>query len=82
VQVLNRSRSQARRNTHPTVKPLKLMRWIVRLVCPSGGVVLDPFAGSGSTGAAAVLEQRQFVGVERDSDYVTIGRGCPVARRT
>jgi DNA modification methylase len=64
----------ARRNTHPTVKPLRLMRWIVRLVSPSTGVVFDPFAGSASTGAASVLESRQFVGVEREPEYVTIGR--------
>lgn len=58
------------RNTHPTVKPLALMRWLTRLVCPPGGTVLDPFTGSGSTGAAAVLEDRRFVGIERDSRYV------------
>ena len=44
------------RNVHPTVKPIELMRWLVRLVTPPGGTVLDPFAGSGSTGCAAVLE--------------------------
>jgi site-specific DNA-methyltransferase (adenine-specific) len=55
-----------RANLHPTVKPIDLMRWLVRLVVPSGGVVLDPFAGSGSTGIAAVLEGRQFVGIERE----------------
>jgi DNA modification methylase len=60
------------RNTHPTVKPIELMRWLVRLACPAGGVVLDPFCGSGSTGVAALLEQRQFVGVERERDYVEI----------
>ena len=60
------------RNVHPTVKPLELMRWLVRLGCPPGGVVLDPFTGSGSTGAAAVLEGRQFVGIERERDYVPV----------
>jgi site-specific DNA-methyltransferase (adenine-specific) len=60
------------RNTHPTVKPLELMRWLTRLVCPPGGTVLDPFAGSGSTGAACVLEGRRFVGVERDERYVPV----------
>lgn len=74
LQVLNRRRSRPRRNTHPTVKPLELMRWIVRLTCPTGGVVLDPFAGSGSTGAATVLEGRQFVGIEREREYMAIGR--------
>jgi DNA modification methylase len=60
------------RNIHPTVKPLELMRWLVRLVCPPGGTVLDPFTGSGSTGAAGVLEARRFVGIERDSRYVPV----------
>jgi DNA modification methylase len=60
------------RNIHPTVKPLALMRWIARLICPPGGTVLDPFTGSGSTGAACVLEGRRFVGIERDGRYVPI----------
>jgi site-specific DNA-methyltransferase (adenine-specific) len=60
------------RNVHPTVKPLALMRWLTRLVCPPGGTVLDPFTGSGSTGAAALLESRRFVGIERDSRYVPV----------
>lgn len=60
------------RNAHPTVKPLALMRWLVRLACPPGGLVLDPFAGSGSTGAATVQEDRQFVGIERDGAYVDV----------
>jgi DNA modification methylase len=59
-------------NIHPTVKPLALMRWLVRLLCPPGGTVLDPFTGSGSTGAACVLEGRRFVGIERDGRYVPI----------
>lgn len=60
------------RNTHPTVKPLALMRWLVRLVTPPGGVVLDPFTGSGSTGIAAMLEGRPFVGIERESEYADV----------
>ncbi len=60
------------RNFHPTVKPLDLMRWLVRLLCPPGGVVLDPTAGSGSTGAAAVLEGRRFVGIELEAAYLEI----------
>lgn len=63
-----------RANAHPTVKPLRLCQWLVRLVVPVGGVVLDPFAGSGSTGIAAVLEGRQFVGIEREAEYVAIAR--------
>jgi site-specific DNA-methyltransferase (adenine-specific) len=60
------------RNPHPTVKPLELMRWLVRLVCPPGGLVLDPFTGSGSTGAAAMIEGRRFCGVEREEGYLEI----------
>lgn len=61
-----------RRNIHPTVKPIGLMRWLVGLVTPPGGVVLDPFTGSGSTGAAALLERRRFLGIEREPRYVDI----------
>ena len=61
-------------NVHPTVKPLDLMRWLVRLLTPEGGLVLDPFAGSGSTGAAAVLEGARFYGIEREPRYVPIAR--------
>jgi DNA modification methylase len=59
-------------NLHPTVKPLALMRWLIRLVTPPGGLVLDPFTGSGSTGIATVLEDRMFVGIERESAYVDV----------
>lgn len=59
-------------NHHPTVKPTDLMRYLCRLVTPPGGVVLDPFAGSGSTGKAAVLEGFRFIGIEREADYVAI----------
>jgi site-specific DNA-methyltransferase (adenine-specific) len=61
-----------RRNTHPTVKPVALMRWLIRLGCPPGGLVLDPFAGSGSTGIAALAEGRRFLGIEREPEYVRI----------
>lgn len=54
---------------HPTEKPVPLMRWLVRSFVPLGGLVLDPFAGSGSTGVAARLEGRRFVGVEIDPSY-------------
>ena len=60
------------RNPHPTVKPLELMRWLVRLLCPPGGLVLDPTAGSGTTGAAAALEGRRFLGIELEPAYVEI----------
>jgi site-specific DNA-methyltransferase (adenine-specific) len=60
------------RNIHPTVKPLALMRWLCRLVTPPGGLILDPFTGSGSTGCAAVLEGFRFLGIEREAEYVAI----------
>lgn len=60
------------RNQHPTVKPVELMRWLVRLVAPPGGIVLDPFTGSGTTGIAAALEDRDFIGIEREPEYVAI----------
>lgn len=59
-------------NHHPTVKPIDLMRWLVRLITPPGGLVLDPFAGSGTTGCAAVLEGMEFLGLEREAEYVAI----------
>jgi len=63
-----------RRNNHPTVKPTDLMRYLCRLVTPPGGVVLDPFTGSGSTGKAAVLEGFRFIGIEREAEYVRIAK--------
>lgn len=62
------------RNHHPCVKPVSLMRWLVRLVTPPGGLVLDPFAGSGTTGMAAALEDFDFLGIEMDEDYAEIAR--------
>lgn len=61
-------------SSHPTVKPIALMRWLVRLVTPPGGTVLDPFLGSGSTGVAAVLEGFDFIGIEREAEYAEIAR--------
>jgi site-specific DNA-methyltransferase (adenine-specific) len=60
------------RNHHPTVKPVALMRWLVRLVTPPGGLVLDPFAGSGTTGIACAHEGFEFVGIEQDAEYAEI----------
>lgn len=57
---------------HPTVKPLDLMRWLVRLVTPPGGTVLEPFAGSGTTLQAAALENRHAIGIEREADYLPL----------
>lgn len=59
-------------NNHPTVKPTDLMRWLCRLVTPPGGLVLDPFTGSGSSGRGAVLEGFQFVGIELSAEYAAI----------
>jgi hypothetical protein len=67
-------RTSGARNHHPTVKPTDLMRYLCRLVTPPGGVVLDPFLGSGSTGRGAVLEGVRCVGIERDAEYVAVAR--------
>jgi site-specific DNA-methyltransferase (adenine-specific) len=69
----NRTNNE-RSNFHPCVKPTDLMRYLCRLVTPPGGLVLDPFMGSGSTGKAAVLEGFNFVGCELDPDYLEIAR--------
>lgn len=62
------------RNIHPTVKPTELMRYLVRMVTPPGGTVLDPFTGSGSTGRAAMLEGARFIGCELSPEYAEIAR--------
>lgn len=59
-------------NVHPTVKPIALMRYLVRLVSRPGALILDPFTGSGSTGVAAILEGRRFVGIEMSEEYAEI----------
>lgn len=61
-------------NTHPTVKPTDLMAYLCRLVTPPGGVVLDPFMGSGSTGKAAMREGFRFIGCEMSPEYLEIAR--------
>ena len=58
-----------RKNHHPTVKPTSLMRYLCKLVTRTGGTVLDPFCGSGSTGKAAILEGFKFIGIEKDPEY-------------
>lgn len=68
------NKARIRKNNHPTVKPTDLMRYLCRLVTPSGGVVLDPFMGSGSTGKAALLEGFRFIGIEREAEYLQIAR--------
>jgi site-specific DNA-methyltransferase (adenine-specific) len=64
--------SSGRANSHPTVKPVDLMRHLVRLVTPPGGTVLDPFLGSGTTALAAEMEGFAWVGIEKEAEYVRI----------
>lgn len=59
-------------NPHPTVKPTDLMRYLIRLVTPENGTVLDPFMGSGSTGKAAMLENKSFIGIELSEEYLNV----------
>lgn len=61
-----------RRNIHPTVKPIDLMRYLCRLITPKDGIVLDPYLGSGSTAIAAKKEKFRYIGIEREKDYVDI----------
>ena len=63
-----------RANVHPTVKPIDLMRYLIRLITPPHGTVLDPFMGSGSTGCAAALEGVNFIGIEREPEYFAIAQ--------
>jgi len=72
--VSERWRTAPAANVHPTVKPIALMRYMIRLVAPRGAVVLDPFMGSGSTGCAAMVEGMQFVGIDITPEYVDIAR--------
>jgi DNA modification methylase len=65
-------RTGGARNFHPTVKPVELMRWLIRLVTPINGVVIDPFLGSGTTGMAARYEMRNFIGIEREREHLDI----------
>ena len=62
------------KNTHPTVKPTELMRYLIRLITPPAGVVLDPFMGSGSTGRAAVIDGFSFIGIDQNPEYVEIAK--------
>jgi len=61
-------------NTHPTCKNTKLMEYLITLVTPPGGIVLDPFMGSGSTGVAAIRKGFKFVGIERETEYYDIAK--------
>jgi len=74
-------RTSGSRNAHPTVKPIALMRWLVRLVTPPNGLVLDPFVGSGTTGIAAVLEGCHFTGIDGEVEWVTVADARITAHR-
>jgi site-specific DNA-methyltransferase (adenine-specific) len=65
---------QPKKNNHPTIKPTDLMRYLIRLVTPSGGITLDPFMGSGSTGKAALKAGFSFIGIEREEEYFEIAK--------
>lgn len=72
--VLTFPRVSAKEREHQTQKPVELLQRLLRVVCPPGGLVVDPFAGSGTTGVAALKEGRRFIGIERDDEYVEIAR--------
>jgi site-specific DNA-methyltransferase (adenine-specific) len=65
---------QPKKNNHPTVKPTDLMRYLINLITPPNGVVLDPFMGSGSTGKAAVRCGLNFIGIEKEQEYMDIAK--------
>ena len=69
-----KDRNPIKANFHPTVKPIKLMQYLVRLIAPPNGIVLDPFCGSGTTGVACKLEGVQFIGIEQDAEYCKIAQ--------
>jgi site-specific DNA-methyltransferase (adenine-specific) len=66
--------NNAKLNHHPTVKPTTLMQYLVRLVTPPNGIVLDPFMGSGSTGKACAYEGFKFIGIDQSAEYVAIAQ--------
>jgi len=69
-------------NFHPTVKPIKLMAYLIQLGCPPDGIVLDPFVGSGTTGIAAKMLNRKWIGIEVNREYINIASArlgnCPI----
>jgi DNA modification methylase len=67
-----RAKQSVNKNNHPTVKPTKLMQYLIKLVTPTGGTCLDPFMGSGSSGKACKLEDFSFIGIEREEEYFKI----------
>jgi DNA modification methylase len=71
---MERFKPQPRENNHPTVKPIKLMEYLIKMVTPKGGVVLDCFMGSGSTGIAAKNLGFNFIGIEKEEEYMEIAK--------
>jgi site-specific DNA-methyltransferase (adenine-specific) len=72
IQITSAEKKDVPQNNHPTVKPIELMKYLIKLITPKGGKVLDPFNGSGSTGCAAVELGCEYVGIELDPKYVEI----------
>ena len=70
--VEKRFTTQPKANNHPTVKPIALMEYLIKMVTPKGGIVLDPFTGSGTTGVASLQNGYKFIGIEKESDYIPI----------
>jgi len=68
----NQETATKKANNHPTVKPINLMRYLCRLITPKGGIILDPFVGSGTTGIGAKVEGFDFIGIEREEEYCKI----------
>jgi adenine specific DNA methylase Mod len=69
-----KDRNPIKKNIHPTVKPIKLMQYLVRMITPPNGIVLDPFAGSGTTGIACKIDGFNFVGLELSEEYTEIAK--------
>jgi len=69
----NRS-NNPKKNHHPTVKPIKLMEYLIKLVSKKGAVILDPFMGSGTTGIATLKLNREFIGIEKEDEYIKIAK--------
>jgi len=69
---MDKSTRKPNKNNHPTVKPIKLMEYLIKLVSPEGATILDPFMGSGTTGIACVKLNRKFIGIEKEPEYIKI----------
>jgi site-specific DNA-methyltransferase (adenine-specific) len=72
AKVSKQERNMSGKCSHPTLKPIQLMSYLCKLITPSGGIILDPFAGSGSTGIAALLNDFRFIGMEKEQEYFDI----------